>query len=80
MWYVYILLCDNKTYYVGMSYDVEKRLKEHRNGLSKFTKQFTDIKLLYKEKSYSKYQAAQREKQIKGWSRSKKQRLINGLH
>lgn len=78
MWKVYILLCDNKTYYVGITFDIEKRLQEHQSGLSKFTKQFSTIKLIYTEEFNSKYLAAKREKQLKGWSRIKKEKLIRG--
>ena len=76
-YYVYMLLCDQKTFYVGISDNVLRRLKEHRNKDSVFTKKFSDIQLLYCEKYRSKYAAASRERQIKGWSRSKKQLLID---
>jgi len=78
IWYTYILLCDQKTFYVGMTNNLKNRLTEHRVKQSFFTKKFSDIRLVYCEKYESDHEAAIREKQIKGWSRTKKQMLIDG--
>lgn len=78
MWYVYILLCDQKTFYVGITDDIRRRLAEHKNKESFFTKKFFDLKLVYCEKYNNKNQAAIRERQLKGWGRTKKQMLIDG--
>ena len=79
-WYVYLLLCDNKSFYIGITQNVIKRISEHRGKQSIATKEFSSIKLVYCEKYKNKYLAAKREKQLKGWSRAKKQMLIdNGL-
>lgn len=78
MWHVYMLLCDKKIFYVGTTDDPKERLKQHRNGKSLFTKKFSDIKFTYCENYPDKHRAASREKQIKGWSRAKKQMLIDG--
>lgn len=78
MWHVYMLLCDQKTFYVGISNDPTQRLLEHRTGKSFFTKKFSDIKFVYCENYPGKQKAALREKQIKGWSKVKKQMLIDG--
>lgn len=77
-WYVYLLLCDQKTFYVGITPNLKLRLTEHRNKESFFTKKFSDIQLVYCEKYLDKYQAAKREKQLKGWSVAKKRLLIEG--
>lgn len=77
IWLVYLLLCDQKTFYVGITTDVGKRLIEHKGKQSFFTKKFSDIKLVYCEKYESEHEAAMREKQLKGWSRTKKQMLID---
>ena len=77
MWYVYMLLCDQKTFYVGITNNLKERLLEHRSGKSFFTKKFSDLRFVYCEKYNSKHEAVLREKQIKGWSRAKKQMLIN---
>jgi len=78
MWYLYLLLCDQKTFYVGITDNPEKRLLEHKNKKSIFTKKFSDIKLVYCEQWPNNHKAALREKQVKGWSRTKKQMLIDG--
>lgn len=75
--YVYMLFCDQKTFYVGMTDNVPKRLREHRNKGSFYTKKFSDIKLVYCEKYPIKELAAKRERQIKGWSIIKKQMLVD---
>ncbi len=73
-----MLLCDQKTFYVGITPDLLERMRKHGDKLSFFTKKFSDLKLVYCEKYRSKFDVAKREKQIKGWSRAKKQKLING--
>ena len=76
--YVYMLLCDQKTFYIGITFDMQKRLKEHTVKESFFTKKFSEIKLVYCERYNNKIEAARREQQLKGWSRKKKQMLIYG--
>ena len=71
-----MLLCDQKTFYTGITDDVVNRLKQHKDKQSFFTKKFSGVKFVYAEQYKSKYQAARREKQIKGWSRAKKQMLL----
>lgn len=78
MWYLYILDCDKKYFYVGITTDLNNRLQQHQNGQSKFTKRFKEITLVYAEEFGNKEDAAVREKEIKGWSRKKKLELIRG--
>lgn len=78
MWFVYMLLCDQKTFYVGITPDIVNRIRQHRNKNSFFTKKFSDLKLVYCEKYDSEHKAVLREKQLKGWSKTKKQMLIKG--
>ena len=75
-WYVYLLLCDQKTYYVGISNDLLNRFLQHINKESFHTSKFSDLRLVYVEKYSDKYEAARREKQLKGWSHTKKHKLI----
>jgi len=75
-WYTYLLLCDQKTFYVGITNNLKNRLIEHKTKQSFFTKKFSDIRLVYCEKYLNDHEAAIREKQIKGWSRTKKYMLI----
>jgi predicted GIY-YIG superfamily endonuclease len=78
-YFTYIILCDNNKYYVGHSSDVDRRFERHfnKNG-AKFTAQNTPIKILWKQELNTEIEAIRREKQIKGWSRDKKENLING--
>ncbi|MFH0912176.1 MAG: GIY-YIG nuclease family protein [Patescibacteria group bacterium] len=48
-WFVYILLCDQKTFYVGSTDNLERRLYQHQAKQSFYTKKFSDIKLVYQE-------------------------------
>ncbi len=77
-WYLYILLCDKQTFYVGITSNIDKRLNEHKSGRPLFTRKFADIKLVYKEEFENKEKALQREIQLKGWSHAKKNALIKG--
>jgi len=73
-----MLLCDQKTFYVGITNNLKERIQEHRNKKSFFTKKFSDLEVVYCEKYLSKHKAALREQQIKGWSRAKKFMLVDG--
>ena len=73
-----MLLCDQKMYYVGITNDLVNRIKQHKLKKSFFTKKFSDLKLVYCEQHKSEHKSAVREKQIKGWSHTKKQMLIDG--
>ncbi len=78
MWVVYILLCDQKTFYVGRTDNVTRRLNEHKGKYSLYTKKFSDIQLVYTEEHSNSVLAKKREKQLKGWSVAKKKALIAG--
>jgi len=76
-YFVYILKCSDKSLYTGIALNLEKRVKEHFKGASKYTRSKLPVKLVYFETSQDKIKAAQREREIKSWSRSKKLELIN---
>ena len=71
-----MLLCDQKTFYIGITPDLVSRIRQHKDKNSFFTKKFSEIKLVYCEKYRSQNEAVKREKQLKGWGRAKKQLLI----
>ena len=79
LYYVYILTnSSNNVLYVGVTNDLERRCYEHKQKLIKgFTQKYNVDKLVYFEKFDSIELAIFREKQIKGYSRSKKDKLIN---
>lgn len=77
--YIYILKCSDNTYYTGITSNLNRRILEHQSGKNldaytysrrplslAFYAEFTDINL-----------AIAKEKQIKNWSRAKKEALIN---
>jgi putative endonuclease len=76
--YVYILTNRyNKVLYTGVTGDLVKRVFEHKNDLvDGFTKKYNTHKLVYFEVFDYILNAIEREKQIKGWLRSKKIALI----
>jgi putative endonuclease len=76
MWTVYLLLCDQKIIYTGLTDNFERRFEEHKSKTSRFTKQFSDLRLIHREDFNTEAEAAKREKEIKGWSRNKKLALI----
>ncbi len=80
-YYVYILTNRSGTLYVGITNDLERRVLEHRSLLIEgFTKHFNVTRLIYFEECGEVMDAIAREKQIKGWRRSKKLQLIAGLN
>jgi putative endonuclease len=77
--YMYILKCSNGSYYTGSTKNLKKRLEEHNRGEgAKFTKAHLPLELLYYEEFRRIDEAFYRGKQIQGWSRKKKEALING--
>ena len=78
--YVYILLCDDGSYYTGSTIDLEQRLEDHFNGAgANYTRKHRPVKLLYFEEFDRIDEAYYRERQIHGWSRKKKAALINDM-
>ena len=78
MAYTYILRLANNQYYVGTTVNLQHRIQEHNNGIDDFTKKHLPVILVYFEEYKTEEQAVAREKQIKGWSRAKKEKLISG--
>ena len=78
--YMYILECANGCYYTGSTKYLEHRLQQHQNGEgANFTKKHFPVKLVYYEEYERIDIAFYREKQVQGWSRKKKEALINGF-
>ena len=79
MAYIYILRCENDDLYVGSTIDINDRVVRHKSGRGAvYTKHHQPEELIYTEE-YDTYQEAfKRERQIKGWSRAKKEALIAG--
>jgi predicted GIY-YIG superfamily endonuclease len=78
-WHVYILLCHDGAYYIGCTGDLPRRLAEHFTGRGgHYTKTNPPVRLVYSEHFPDRPSAKAREQQLKGWTRRKKQALIDG--
>lgn len=77
-WFVYILLCDQKTYYIGLTHNLDQRVKSHQAKNNLATKEFSDLKLVYYEHYSTRHQSEKREQQLKRWTVAKKKALIEG--
>jgi putative endonuclease len=77
---VYILLCADDSYYVGLTRkEPEERLWEHNNKVVPgYTASRTPVKLVYVERYERIVEAIARELQLKKWTRKKKEALIRG--
>ena len=78
--YVYILKCADNTYYTGITSDLDKRIIEHESGKhhGSYTSSRRPIKLVFYAEFTDINIAIEKEKQIKKWSKVKKEALING--
>ena len=77
---VYILLCSDGSYYVGVTNDIAVRLAQHDEGMNRkaYTYRRRPVKLVFEEHFQDVNLAISFEKQIKGWRREKKKALIEG--
>lgn len=77
--YMYILECADGSYYTGSTWNLEKRLWEHQQGKGAiYTQRRLPVRLVYFEETDRIDEAFEREQQIQGWSRKKKQALMDG--
>ena len=75
--YVYILECSDGSYYTGHTDDLERRLETHNAGeLDGYTKNRRPLKLVFQQELPSRDEAFAAERQIKGWTRRKKEAII----
>lgn len=82
MYYVYILTNkSNSVMYIGVTNDIARRVYEHRNHMvAGFTNRYHVTKLVYVETAADVRDAIQREKQLKGWTRAKKNALVESAN
>lgn len=83
--WMYILKCCDGSYYTGSTWNLEKRLWQHQNGMgANHTKKRLPVELVYCEEFERVDVAFAREKQVQGWGRAKKEALMasdmNQLH
>ena len=77
-WSVYILKCNDDTFYTGITIDLDRRIDEHNNSTkgAKYTRIRRPVKLIYSEIKEDKSSASKREYEIKKLSREQKLGLV----
>ena len=76
-WHVYIIECDDGSFYTGITTDLDKRITAHNAGQgAKYTKPRRPVQLLYSEPARDRAQASKRECTIKSLRKSAKLKLI----
>ncbi len=79
MWVVYILRCSDDSLYVGQTNDLENRVARHNAGLAaSYTLSRRPVRVVYVERHPNLSESIQRERQLKRWTRAKKEALIAG--
>ena len=77
--YTYILLCADGSFYTGHTDHLEDRIADHQHGrFGGYTAKRRPVQLVWTQDFAERYEALAAERQIKGWSRAKKQALIDG--
>jgi predicted GIY-YIG superfamily endonuclease len=79
VFYVYILRCRDGSFYVGYTTNTEARVRAHNLGLgAAHTYKHGPVELVYSEPHPTRLGAIRRERQLKRWTRKKKEALIRG--
>lgn len=79
-YFVYILLCKDKSLYTGITTNIERRFEEHKTGKGgHYTRSHGAVKIVYEERKKNRSTASKREAQIKNLNRKQKQDLIKGV-
>jgi len=75
--FVYMLKCSDDSYYIGTTTNIEKRIAEHRAKLGgAYTSIRLPVEVVFFQPCASKDEATAAERQLKGWSRKKKEAFI----
>ena len=79
---VYILKCSDDSYYIGVTNNIESREFNHNESINitSYTYSRRPVKLMWYNKFQSELEAIKWEKKLKGWSRKKKEALIEGKY
>jgi predicted GIY-YIG superfamily endonuclease len=77
--WVYIPRCSDGRYYTGHTDELERRIGEHQTGgFCDFTARRRPVQLVWSQEFLTRIEALEAERQIKPWSRAKKEALIRG--
>ena len=79
-YYVYLLKCSDASYYAGLTDNLDLRIAQHQTGFDSksYTYSRRPVKLVWTQVFPTHDEAFRCERQIKGWSRAKKEALIRG--
>jgi predicted GIY-YIG superfamily endonuclease len=76
-WFCYMLKCSDDSLYIGIATDLDERVKRHNWGVGPdYTAKRRPVKLIWNELCGTCEEARRREKEIKGWNRTKKLALV----
>ncbi len=77
-WFLYIIKCEDGSFYTGITNNLKRRFFEHSHKKGgKYTSSHGVVKVVYTENYSTRAEALKRESQIKGWSRQKKIEILN---
>jgi len=77
-WQVYIILCSDNFLYTGITIDIERRFRQHKEGRgAKFFRGRQPLRVVYLESGHCRFSATRRETQIKAMNRLDKETLLN---
>jgi len=79
MWFVYILLCSDDTFYTWVTTDIDRRVRQHNWEIvwwAKYTRNRKPVQIIYKEVFKSRSEACKEESRIKKLTRFEKEKLI----
>lgn len=80
MWFVYILLCEDNSFYTGSTNNLEKRFLDHKAGKGgRYTRSHKPIEVIYSQQFNTRSESLKKEAEIKSWNREKKIKILN-LH
>ena len=80
MWYVYVVVCFDNSYYCGITKDLERRLKQHNGELkggAKYTRGRRPCQYVYTKKASNRSEASKEEYMFKKLSRKEKEKIIS---
>ena len=77
--WVYVLRCNDDSYYTGHTDNLEKRIGDHQSGLcSGYTSTHLPVELVWSQECTTREEALAAEMEINGWSRKKKEAMMRG--
>jgi len=77
--WVYMLRCSDDSFYVGHTDELDRRIAQHNDGrYCRWTRSRRPLALVWRQEFVTRDEAKVAEKKLKGWSRAKKQALVDG--